>query len=168
MKVILYQPQIPQNTGNIVRTCAAAASSLVLVRPLGFSTNNRRLKRAGLDYWKGVEVEEIDDLHSYLEGQPPLFFFFSSKAEQFYTEPCYPPESVLIFGSETEGLPASFRERWPDRFFKIPMSLKTRCLNLACSVSIVLFEALRQNHFLNSETTSERTMLSNADVVSGR
>lgn len=167
MKVILYQPQIPQNTGNIVRTCAAAASSLVLVRPLGFSTNNRRLKRAGLDYWEGVEVEEIDDLHSYLEDQP-VFFFFSSKAEKSYTEPCYPPESVLIFGSETEGLPASFRERWPDRFFKIPMSVKTRCLNLACSVSIVLFEALRQNHFLNSEKTSERTMLSNADVASGR
>jgi len=167
VKVILYQPQIPQNTGNIVRTCAAAASSLVLVRPLGFSTNNRRLKRAGLDYWEGVEVEEIDDLHLYLEKHL-IFFFFSSKAEKSYTEPCYPPESVLIFGSETEGLPASFRERWPDRFFKIPMSIKTRCLNIACSVSIVLFEALRQNHFLNSEKTSERMMLSNADVATGR
>jgi tRNA (cytidine/uridine-2'-O-)-methyltransferase len=167
MKVILYQPQIPQNTGNIVRTCAAAAAGLVLVHPLGFSTNNRRLKRAGLDYWEGVEVEEIDDLHLYLEDQP-AFFFFSSKAKKSYTEPCYPPESMLIFGSETEGLPASFRARWPDRFFTIPMSVRTRCLNLACSVSIVLFEALRQNHFLNSETTNERTMLSNADVASGR
>lgn len=142
MKIILYQPQIPQNTGNIVRTCAAGTASLVLVRPLGFSTTNRHLKRAGLDYWEGVEVEEIDDLPLYLEGKSP--FFFSSKAELSYTEAKYPLDAILVFGSETDGLPPFFWQKWPDRFFKIPMSSKARCLNLACSVSIVLFEALRQ------------------------
>ena len=166
MKIVLYQPQIPQNTGNIVRTCSAADAGLVLVHPLGFSTNNRHLKRAGLDYWDGVEVEEIDDLPSYLADQP--FFFFSSKAERLYTEASYPVHSLLIFGSETEGLPLSFWERWPDRFYNIPMSAKARCLNLACSASIVLFEALRQNHFLNSENTRERKRLINAEVAKGR
>ena len=166
MKIVLYQPQIPQNTGNIVRTCAAADAGLVLVRPLGFSTSNRHLKRAGLDYWNGVEVEEIDDLPSYFGDQP--IYFFSSKAERSYTEASYPENSLLIFGSETEGLPLSFWERWPDRFFTIPMSVKARCLNLACSVSIVLFEALRQNHFLNSENTRDKKRLISAEVVSGR
>jgi tRNA (cytidine/uridine-2'-O-)-methyltransferase len=166
MLVVLYQPQIPQNTGNIVRTSAAGSAGLVLVRPLGFSTSDRRLKRAGLDYWEGVEVQEIDDLSSFVEGKP--VFFFSSKAEKRYTEAVYPSDALLVFGSETEGLPAVFKERWPDRFFKIPMAPKARCLNLACSVGIVLFEALRQNHFLNSENTRERTMLSNAEVAKGR
>ncbi len=166
MLVILYQPQIPQNTGNIVRTCAAAAAGLVLVRPLGFSTSDRHLKRAGLDYWEGVDIQEVDDLPHFVKGKPS--FFFSSKAEKCYTEAAYPPDALLVFGSETEGLPKLFRERWPDYFFKIPMSPKARCLNLACSVSIVLFEALRQNHFLNSENIMERTMLSNAEVTRGR
>jgi tRNA (cytidine/uridine-2'-O-)-methyltransferase len=166
MRIILYQPQIPQNTGNIVRTCAASASQLVLVRPLGFSTASRHLKRAGLDYWESVDIEEIDDLPSYLEGK--LFYFFSSKAEKLYTEICYPADAILIFGSETSGLPSSFWERWPDRFFKIPMAPQARCLNLACSVSIVLFEALRQNHFLNRDMRSDSAMLSSTDVVSGR
>ena len=168
MKIILYQPQIPQNTGNVVRTCSGAAAGLILVRPFGFSTNNRHLKRAGLDYWEGVEVEEIDDLPSFLEKAAAPFYFLSSKAKKTYTQAKYSPDSILIFGSETEGLPPLFWERWPDRFFKIPMSPQARCLNLACSVSIVLFEALRQNHFLNSEMTSDRTRLSSAEVTSGK
>lgn len=142
MKIVLYQPQIPQNTGNIARTCSATASGLVLVRPLGFSTQNRHLKRAGLDYWDGVNVEEIDDLPSYLETKP--FYFFSSKAEKLYTEVNYPVDALLIFGSETSGLPSQFWQSWPDRFLRIPMVPTARCLNLACSVSIVLYEALRQ------------------------
>ncbi len=166
MKVVLYQPQIPQNTGNIVRTCAAAGAGLVLVRPLGFSTSSRHLKRAGLDYWEGVHVEEIDDCPAYLGKQP--VFFFSSKADKIYTEASYPADACLVFGSETSGLPDAFRILWPDRFFKIPMTPNTRCLNLACSVGIVLFEALRQNHFLNSENTIDSTRLKRAEVVKGR
>jgi len=166
MKIILYQPQIPQNTGNIVRTCSAAAAGLVLVRPLGFSTNSRHLKRAGLDYWDGVNVEEIDDLPAYLEGKP--FYFFSSRAERSYTDAAYPSDALLVFGSENAGLPDSFRKRWPDRFFRIPMPGQARCLNLSCAAAIVLFEALRQHHLLNKEKRSESTRLSSAEVASGK
>ena len=166
MKIVLHQPQSPQNTGNIARTCAATASGLLLVRPLGFSTHSRHLKRAGLDYWNGVDVEETDDLPQHLEGKS--FYFFSSKAKKLYTQVQYPPDALLIFGSETAGLPPLFWERWPTRFLKIPMISTARCLNLACSVSIVLYEALRQNHFLKSEKTSDRRMLMSTEVPSGK
>lgn len=148
MKIVLFQPQIPQNTGNIVRTCSATGTDLILVHPLGFSTNDRWLKRAGLDYWEGVNVQEIDNLITYLEQQTAPFFFFSSKGTQIYTEAPYTQNSILIFGSETSGLPPTIWEKWSDRFFKIPMVAGARCLNLASSVSVVLYEALRQTQFL--------------------
>jgi tRNA (cytidine/uridine-2'-O-)-methyltransferase len=115
-----------------------------LVHPLGFSTNDRWLKRAGLDYWEGVNVEEIEDLDTYLEQTTDSFYFFSSKSKNLYTEENYDSNSLLIFGSETTGLPARYFEKWPDRFFTIPMQEGARCLNLATSAGIVLFEALRQ------------------------
>ncbi len=149
MKVILYQPQIPQNTGNIVRTCAATGSSLTLVKPLGFSTSSRMLKRAGLDYWENVEVNQIDDLLSYLEKTEKNFYFFSSKAKKIYTDAAYEKDALLIFGSETFGLSPIFSERWPERFYTLPMKKGIRCLNLAISVSIVLYEAKRQHNFRN-------------------
>lgn len=151
IKIILFQPMIPQNTGNIVRTCSVTGSSLTLVHPLGFSTQSRWLKRAGLDYWEGVDVEEIDHLDTYLEQTDSPFYFFSSKGKKLYTEVQYAPDSLLIFGSETSGLPARFHEKWTDRFLTIPMIEGTRCLNLATSAAIVLYEALRQNHFCFSE-----------------
>ncbi|MEI8365615.1 MAG: tRNA (cytidine(34)-2'-O)-methyltransferase [Parachlamydiaceae bacterium] len=143
-KIILFQPQIPQNTGNIVRTCSVTGSSLVLVRPLGFSVSNRWLKRAGLDYWEGVDVSYIDDLETFLEQTPHNFYFFSSKAPQSYTSISFKSDDLLIFGSETSGLPSHFTEKWPERFATIPMISGARCLNLATSVGIVLYEALRQ------------------------
>lgn len=147
MKIILYQPQIPQNAGNIVRTCAVTGSSLVMVRPLGFSTSDRWLKRAGLDYWEGVDVTFIDDLESYLCSIEEPFYFFSSKATQCYTSVSYQPNTNLIFGSETSGLPSLFHERWSAHFVKIPMIEGVRCLNLATSAGIALFEAWRQQGF---------------------
>lgn len=150
MQIVLYQPQIPQNAGNIVRTCAVTGSSLIMVRPLGFSTHDRWLKRAGLDYWEGVEVSFIDDLENYLTECVAPFYFFSSKATQRYTEVSYTPNSCLIFGSETTGLPAHFHEKWPDRFVTIPMVLGARCLNLATSVGIAIYEAWRQQGFLSA------------------
>ncbi len=169
MKIILFQPQIPQNTGNIVRTCSVTQTGLILVRPLGFSTQNRWLKRAGLDYWEGAQVEEIDDLATYLEATRHPFYFFSSKTSRPYTEATYTPETQLIFGSETAGLPDLYWERWPDRFFTIPMVPNTRCLNLATSAAIVLYEGLRQNHFHfeNKLATNDKTAPINADEVSG-
>ena len=150
MKVILYQPQIPQNTGNIVRTCAVTGCDLILVRPLGFSTQSRWLKRAGLDYWEGVNVSFIDDLEDYLTQTTGSFYFFSSKAEKNYTAVPYQTDSRLIFGSETTGLPASLFEKWPERFVTIPMIEGVRCLNLATSAGIAIYEAWRQQGFTPS------------------
>lgn len=174
MKVILFQPQIPQNTGNIARTCAVTGSDLLLVRPLGFSTASRHLKRAGLDYWNSIHIEEIDHLMPYLEQSTAPFFFFSSKASSHYTEASYSPDAQLIFGSETSGLDDSFWQRWPNQFYRIPMRNEARCLNLSCSVAIVLYEALRQNDFGYSEgrdhllNNKDKPTLKISDVVSGR
>jgi len=148
LQIILFQPQIPQNTGNIVRTCSVTGTDLVLVKPLGFSTSDRWLKRSGLDYWEGVDVEMIDDLMEYLEKKTTPFYFLSSKAKKQYTDIHYTPADALIFGSETSGLPEIFLERWPERFVTIPMLPGARCLNLATSVGITLYEALRQSKIL--------------------
>ena len=147
MKIILFRPQIPQNTGNIVRTCAVTGTELILVTPLGFSTSNRMLKRAGLDYWEDVTVTFIDNLEAYLDQTMHPFFFFSSKATQCYTSSTYTEDCILIFGSETDGLPPLYRQKWPERFLTIPMKKKSRCLNLSNTASIVIYEALRQQGF---------------------
>lgn len=149
MKIILFQPQIPQNAGNIVRTCAVTGTDLIMVHPLGFSTHDRWLKRAGLDYWEGVNVSFIDDLQNYLDNQEAPFYFFSSKASTLYSDVSYTSDSILIFGSETHGLPSLFQDKWPDRFATIPMKPEARCLNLATSAGIVLYEAWRQQGFYN-------------------
>lgn len=127
------------------------------MRPLGFSVSSRMLKRSGLDYWPQLGVEIIDDLSAYLEQSKQPFYFFSRYADRLYTEVSYTQaeDALLIFGSETAGLPASFKERWPDRFLTIPCSpifreknpLDSGCLNLSNAVSIVLYEALRQQNF---------------------
>ena len=147
MKVILYQPQIPQNTGNIVRTCSVTGSQLILTKPLGFSTSNRLLKRAGLDYWEGVDVQIIESLEEYLLKCDKNFYFFSSHAKKLYTEIDYFPDDILIFGSETAGLSPYFHTKYPEKFCTLPMKENSRCLNLANTVSIVLYEAWRQQGF---------------------
>jgi len=148
MNIILFEPQIPQNTGNIVRTCAVTGANLFLVKPLGFSVSNRRLKRAGLDYWEGVNVNFIDDLPTFLDNTPARFFFYSAHASRCYTEVDYESEDFLIFGSETTGLLPVFWEKWSEKFCTIPKRKETRCLNLANAVSIVLYEAWRQQNFV--------------------
>lgn len=147
MKIILFSPQIPQNTGNIARTCAATNTGLVLVRPMGFSVSDRQMKRAGLDYWDQLNVEVIDDLPTYLANQDAPCFFLSSKAKKSYTKASFPSNANLIFGSETEGLPQILWEQYPDNFYTIPMAPGPRCLNLASSAAVVLYEALRQTDF---------------------
>lgn len=147
MKIVLYQPQIPQNTGNVVRTCAVTGTDLILVEPLGFSINDRWLKRAGLDYWEGVNVSIINDLEAFLEQQYTSIYLFSSKAKELYTSKKFGKNDILIFGSETAGLPSHLLNKWPERNCRIPMLNGSRCLNLATSVGIVLYEALRQQNF---------------------
>lgn len=147
MEIILFQPEIPQNTGNIVRTCSVTNAKLTLVRPLGFSVLDKTLKRAGLDYWDEVSIKYIDDLFEYLCNTKQEFFFFSSKATKYYTNVYYPKDSILIFGSETSGLPPIFFNTWPERFVKVPMSKNARCLNLSNTAAIAIYEALRQHLF---------------------
>ena len=147
MKIILFEPQIPQNTGNIVRTCNVTNSGLVLVKPFGFNFSSRLLKRAGLDYWQDMQIEIIEDLYSYLKHCSKDFYFFSSKAPKIYTNVQYPEDTFLIFGSETTGLPAIFWETWPEKFLTVPMASQKRCLNLSNTVAIALYEGLRQQSF---------------------
>lgn len=145
--IVLFEPEIPQNTGNIVRTCAVTGAGLILVEPLGFRPTDRQLKRAGLDYWLGVDVQIIDDLDTYLETTSSPFYFFSSKVDHPYSEPTYPSDPLLIFGSESKGLPERYLTRWPDRFYTIPMKPEARCLNLSSAAAIVTYEVLRQQSF---------------------
>ena len=152
--IILFQPQIPSNTGNIVRTCHATGSQLILVTPLGFRTDDKSLRRAGLDYWEGVKVNIIDDLVGFLEATDSPFYFFSSHAEITYSDIAYPEDPILIFGSETSGLDPIFKERWPDHFVTLPMKKGSRCLNLSNSAAIAVYEVLRQHEF-NFESTSK-------------
>lgn len=149
MKIILVHPQIPQNTGNIVRTCAVTGANLILVKPLGFSIDDRWLKRAGLDYWEGVNVTllEEEEFIKELELKQSGFYFFSSKGKQYHSDQVYTKDDWLIFGSETTGLPKQYQEKWPDNFVKIPMKEGVRCLNLATSAGIGLYEAFRQVNY---------------------
>jgi len=144
MQIVLFEPQIPQNAGNIVRTCSVTGASLIMIPPLGFSTDSKHLKRAGLDYWDEVRVSYEKDLITYVENLNHSFYFFSSHAKILYTDVFYTENDTLIFGAETHGLPPIVFERWPDRAVKIPMRSNARCLNLATSVGIGLYEAIRQ------------------------
>lgn len=145
MEVVLFQPQIPANTGNIVRTCQATGTKLTLVKPLGFSLSDRQLKRAGLDYWHDLDIQVIDNLETYLETQKRPFYCFSSKVKRPYTEIHFEENPLLIFGSETSGLPAHYFTRWEDRFCNIPILPHARCLNLSNCVAIGIYEVLRQH-----------------------
>jgi tRNA (cytidine/uridine-2'-O-)-methyltransferase len=149
MNIVLINPQIPQNTGNIARTCAATGASLHLVRPLGFSTDDKSLKRAGLDYWNLLDVYYYDDIDDFLEktdagSTAANKFFFTTKAPRSYTEMGYSENSWLIFGSETTGLPEELLIKFPNQCCRIPMIEESRSLNLSNSAAIAVYEAIRQ------------------------
>lgn len=149
MKIVLFEPQIPQNSGNIIRTAAVTGSDVIIYNP-GFGTSDRLLKRAGLDYWEGVNVQILQDFEEFLQmltlSKDP-FHFFSSKASKRYSDIPYGQNDLLIFGSEKSGLHPSFLEKWPDHFATLPMMPGSRCLNLATTAGIVVYEALRQQQF---------------------
>lgn len=148
MHIVLYQPEIPQNTGNIVRTCATTGTMLHLIKPLGFSLEDRYLKRSGLDYWE-FTVINIHDSFKELQQLYPQgeFYFASTKAQKTYTEIQYPQDAFIVFGKETAGLPAELLSENIEKAIRIPMQAETRSLNLANSVAVVLYEALRQHGF---------------------
>ena len=147
MNVVLYQPQIPPNTGNVARLCVGTKSALHLIRPLGFSTDDAALKRAGLDYWAYLSLQYHEDWQAFRAAHPEArLHFFSKKAERPYTFAEFRENDFLVFGCETKGLPEGLlRENW-ERAWRIPMWGETRSLNLSTSVGIVLYEALRQVH----------------------
>ena len=146
--IVLIEPEIPQNTGNIARTCAATGSELHLVEPLGYKLEDKYLKRAGLDYWHLVNVHVHKDFAELLSQYPDAAFYYAStKAPRSYAQVEYPKDVFLVFGRESRGLPENLLERVYDRCIRIPMVEGARSLNLSNSVAIVLYEALRQNHF---------------------
>ena len=150
MHIVLVEPEIPNNTGNISRTCAVTGSTLHLVRPLGFSTDDKHLKRAGLDYWQYLDLHYHDSFFEILDANPQAnFYFATTKAHRCYTDVQYGPDDFLVFGKETAGLPREIRDLFPDNNVRIPMGSDIRSLNLANSVAIILYEALRQQGFPN-------------------
>ena len=145
LHIVLHQPEIPQNTGNIGRTCVALAAKLWLVRPLGFRVDQKQLRRAGLDYWEHLEWEVMDDWDSFNQRLPEVpKWFFSKTATRSYTTASFQLGDALVFGKETEGLPPTLLAQAGDRALRIPIRDQVRSLNLANSVAIVAYEAARQ------------------------
>ncbi len=156
INIVLVEPQIPQNTGNIARTCAATGASLHLIRPLGFEIDSAKLKRAGLDYWDSLDITYYDGIADFFARNPDAeFFCFSSKAPRAHTEVSYPLPCYLFFGKETAGLPEDFLREHSDRCVRIPMRDNQRCLNLSNSVAVGVYEVLRQHNFIGQRTGSD-------------
>ena len=148
LNVVLFEPEIPANTGNIGRTCVATDTRLHLIEPLGFSLSEKALKRAGMDYWPQLDVTTYLDFDEFLEKNPGAkIYMATTKARRVYTEVTYEPDCYIMFGKESAGIPEEILKQHPDTAVRIPMIGETRSLNLSNSVAIVLYEALRQNHF---------------------
>lgn len=145
LNIVLVEPQIPQNTGNISRTCAVTGAKLHLVRPLGFEVSDKQLKRAGLDYWDKLDITYYDGLDDFFSRNPDgKFFYFTTKGRKVHSEQEYPNNSYLIFGREDKGLNEELLRDNPDSCLRIPMRNELRSLNLSNSVAIAVYEVLRQ------------------------
>lgn len=147
INVVLVEPEIPQNTGNVARTCAATGARLHLVGPMGFQISDAKLKRAGLDYWHMLDITVYDSLDAFFEKNPGPFVYFSTKAEKRYCDAAYPPGVYLVFGRETAGLPVTLLAANAQHCVRIPMIDPARSLNLSNCVAVGVFEALRQADF---------------------
>ena len=154
LNVVLYEPEIPANTGNIGRTCMATGTRLHLIEPLGFQISDKMLKRAGMDYWDKLDVTVYDCYEDFLEKNPQAvgnMFMATTKAHQTYTDVSYPEDAYIMFGKESAGIPEEILVDNEENAIRIPMNHNIRSLNLSNSVAIVLYEALRQNSFLEAE-----------------
>lgn len=148
INIVLVQPEIPANTGNIVRTCVATGSILHLVRPLGFDTSDKMLKRAGLDYWHDADIryyDSFEQLQQMYKDKP--FYYFSTKGDKVYADVNFPQECFLVFGRETKGLPEELLKENYQNTLRVPMKGDTRSLNLSNTVALAVYEALRQHNF---------------------
>lgn len=144
LNIVMVEPEIPQNTGNVARTCAATGARLHLVGPMGFTVDDKKLKRAGLDYWQYLDITYYKNLDEFFEKNSGEFFFYTTKALHTHSEISYPDNCYLFFGKETRGLPEELLLKNPDRCVRIPMLGEIRSLNLSNSVAIAVYEALRQ------------------------
>ena len=148
LNIVLVEPEIPQNTGNIARTCAATGAALHLVRPLGFAIDDSKMRRAGLDYWDKLDITYYDNLADFLEkNKKAELYLFTTKAPRSYAEPQYPRGCFLLFGKETKGLPESLLCAYRERCVRLPMRYGLRSLNLSNTVAVGVYEVLRQWDF---------------------
>ncbi len=158
ISVVLVEPEIPQNAGNIIRTCAATGCKLYLVKPLGFLLNDKHFKRAGLDYFDLANVEVVDSFEQvYEQNKDKTFYFASTKSKHTYTEVNYPNDCFIVFGKESFGLRESLLKQHYETCIRIPMINDARSLNLSNSVAIIVYEALRQNKFFELKEFGELT-----------
>ena len=155
LNIVLVEPEIPQNTGNIARTCAATGSRLHIVKPMGFTIDDRKLKRAGLDYWHLLDITYYENLADFFEKNAGgKFFYFSTKAEHIHSDVVYPDNAYIVFGKETKGLPEDFLRVNIERCVRIPMRENLRSLNLSNSAAIGVYEVLRQQGFRGQQSES--------------
>lgn len=156
MHIILHQPEIPQNTGNIGRTCVATNTSLHLIEPLGFQINEKQLKRAGMDYWDKLDVTRYINMNDFHEKHPgAVIWMATTKAHQCYTDVKFGPDDYIMFGRESAGIPEELLVENEEHCIRIPMGENIRSLNLSNSVAIVLYEALRQQQFAGLEENGQ-------------
>lgn len=156
MNIVLFQPEIPANTGNIGRTCVATDTKLHLIEPLGFRLNEKEIKRAGMDYWEHLDVTRYVNFEDFLEKNPNAkIWMATTKAKHVYTDVSYGPDDFIMFGKESAGIPEEILVENEETCIRIPMLEKIRSLNLSNSVAIVLYEALRQNQFSNMQLEGE-------------
>lgn len=156
LNIVLYSPEIPQNTGNISRTCAVTGAALHIIKPTGFEISDKNLKRAGLDYWDKLDITYYDSFGDFLEKNPGAqLFYFSARGKTSYIDVEYPNGAFLVFGCESVGLPEELVNQNIDRTVRIPMLKTLRCLNLSNSVAIAVYEALRQDGFDGFDTNGE-------------
>ena len=156
MNIVLHEPEIPANTGNIGRTCVATGSTLHLIEPLGFRLNEKEIKRAGMDYWKHLDVRRYDDYRDFCEKNPDAkIWFATTKAKYVYTDVQFGPDDYIMFGKESAGIPEEILVEHEENCIRIPMLPQIRSLNLSNSVSIVLYEALRQQQFSQMQLAGE-------------
>lgn len=156
--IVLYEPEIPANTGNIGRTCVATGTSLHLIEPLGFRLGEKELRRAGMDYWKDLDVTTYVDYEDFLRRNPGAkIYMATTKGPNVYTEVRFEPDCYLMFGKESAGIPEEILREHKDRAIRIPMNPRIRSLNLSNSVAVVLYEALRQQNFAHMQLQGKLT-----------
>ena len=158
LNIVLFEPEIPANTGNIGRTCVATGTRLHLIEPLGFRLNEKSIKRAGMDYWEHLEVTRYINFEDFLEKNPGAkIYMATTKGQHVYTEVNYEPDCYIMFGKESAGIPEEILVKNPDTCIRIPMLSEIRSLNLSNSVAVVLYEALRQNNFESMKLEGQLT-----------